>query len=353
MKILMIITGMCSGGAERVMATLCNELIKNNHVRLLSLKDDHTDYQIDAKVEFIGGNVKRWDALKASIFVKKQMEEYKPDVCVSFMTKTNIIALIAKKISKQKPPVVIAERANPYYTTGVLAWIRKKVYPLADACVFQTSLAQDYYKDLLKCNSIVIRNPINPDFRIRPYKGQKSKRIVTVGRLSTEKNQKLLIDAFGKVADKYPEYTVEIYGDGPLKEELTQQIEVSGLTDRVKLMGRKENIQDYIKDAEIFVLPSNSEGMPNALLEAMALGLACIATDCPIGGSAVIIRNEINGLLIPMNDISKLAKSIERLIEDKVFSDSLREKATQVIEYFDATQVCNEWEQYLDTIVHK
>ena len=149
---------------------------------------------------------------------------------------------------------------------------------MADGCVFQTKQAQDYYKNILRCESIVLRNPLNPDFKVSPYSGQRKKKIVTMGRLSEEKNQALLIRAFAKIADKYPEYMVEIYGDGPLHDELDQLIQKVGMEGRVLLMGRKNNVQQYIQDASVFVLCSNSEGMPNALLEAMALGLPSIAT---------------------------------------------------------------------------
>lgn len=347
MKIMMIITQMQAGGAERVMATLCNNLCKTNEIKLVIMKEAKSDYQLDSNIDIVSGNIKGKNFIKSVLFSAKEIKKWQPDVILSFMTKSNLIAIYGKQFSKYKAPLIIAERANPFYTKGVLSFVRKYSYPKANGCVFQTNQAQDYYKNILKCKSVVLKNPLNPDFNIVPYTGIRTKRIVTMGRLSNEKNHKLLIDAFSKISNKYPEYRVEIYGDGPLKDELQNQINSLDLTEKVFLMGRKNNIENYIKDAEIFVLPSNSEGMPNALIESMALGLACISTDCPIGGSAIIIDNNNNGILIPVGDCNELVKSLALLIEDSEYADDLRNNAIKVVEDFNAEKICRQWEDYL------
>lgn len=351
MKILFVITGMQSGGAERVMATLCNELSERHEVRLLSLKDNVSDYVLSPRVEFVSGGVKNQNILASIKVIQSHIDKWKPDVAVSFMTKTNIVALLAKKMAKYKVSMIIAERANPYHTKKIFKIMRKLTYPMADGCVFQTEQAKEYYKNILKCKSEVLRNPLNPDFSIQPYQGLRTKRIVTVGRLSEEKNQKLLINAFSKIASKYIDYKVEIYGDGPLRNELQELINEKNMESRIKLMGRKDSIQKYIQDAEIFVLPSNSEGMPNALLEAMALGLSCIATDCPIGGSAFIINDGENGLLVPMNDVDKMVEAIDKLINNKEFASKLGLRAEDVTKDFNAKKVIAEWEKYISSVV--
>lgn len=347
MKILMLITGMQSGGAERVMATLCNELSLRNTVRLGIMKSDASDYRLSDRVEVVTGNVKGKSFFQSIRFSKKEIEEWKPDIVLSFMTKTNIIALSAKKLAKWRVPVVIAERANPYHAQGVLKIIREYLYRYADGAVFQTEQAREYYKNIIKCESVILRNPLNPDFHVEPFRETRTKRIVCVGRLSEEKNQRLLIDAFAEIANEFPNYKVEFYGDGPLKEELTKHIEELEMQDRIQLMGRKDQVQEYIKDAACFVLPSNSEGMPNALLEAMALGIPSIATDCPIGGSAFIVDHNENGILIPMNDREALKTALRKCLTDKAFADRIAQKAKDVIHDFDVEHVCKEWEAYL------
>lgn len=350
MKILMLITGMRSGGAERVMATICNELSQRHIVRLGIMKSAESDYLLSDRVQVVTGNINNKSLLKSVIFSKNEIDKWEPDIVLSFMTKTNIIALLAKKVSCWKPPVVIAERANPKYSKGIFKALRRCLYPYADGAVFQTEKAQAYYRNIIRCRSVVIRNPLNPNFKVEPFIGTRTKRIVCVGRLSEEKNQRLLINAFAEIAPEYPDYKVEIYGDGPLKEELAQLIERIGMQDRILLMGYKAHVQDYIKDAACFVLPSNSEGMPNALLEAMALGIPSIATDCPIGGSAFIIDNNKNGILIPMNDKEALKAALVKCLTEKDFAAMIGLKAMEVRKDYDAEHVCKEWEFYLQEV---
>ena len=225
--------------------------------------------------------------------------------------------------------------------------MRKITYSTADGCVFQTKQAQDYYKNILKCESIIIRNPLSKNFNIKPYNGKRDKKIVCTARLSKEKNQQFLIKTFSKIKDKYKDYRLEIYGEGPTRDNLQKLIDELNINNRVKLMGRKKNIIDCIQDSSIFVLPSNSEGMPNALLEALALGIPSISTDCPIGGPADIIDNNENGILIPMNNQDALISAIEKIITDKKFANKISKNGTAVAESFATEKVCNEWEDYL------
>ena len=350
MKILMLITGMQSGGAERVMATLCNNLSQSHTIRLAIVKTAQSDYQLVERVQVVAGNIRNQSLLQSVLFSKKEIDTWKPDIVLSFMTKTNVIALLAKKISRWKPPIVIAERANPYHTKGVLGKVRNILCCHADGAVFQTEQAQSYYKNIIKCPSVVLRNPLNPDFKVEPFRGTRTNRIVCVGRLSEEKNQRLLVEAFAEIAQDFPDYTVEFYGDGPLKETIAQHIEELSMQGKIQLMGRKERVQDLIKDAACFVLPSNSEGMPNALLEAMALGIPSIATDWPIGGSAFIINNNENGILIPMNDKKALMAALKRCLTEKDFAAKISKNAGQIITDYDAEKVCREWENYLQKV---
>lgn len=347
MRILMVITGMQSGGAERVMATLCNTLSKQHDVRLLVMKQAISDYELSEKVEFLGGNIQGQRLTKAVTFTKRQMEEWKPDVVLSFVTKANIIALLARMVSAHHVPVVIAERSNPHSAAKTFKLIRRFLYPMADGCVFQTEQAKAYYNGILKCESVILKNPLNPDFAASPYEGVRKKKVVTMGRLYPVKNQQLLIRAFAEIAPQHPEYTLELYGDGPLRQELEELIQSLGMEQRIFLMGRKHSVRDYVQDAEIFVLPSNAEGMPNALLEAMAMGLCCVATDCPIGGPAAIVRNGENGLLLPMNDCPAMAQALDKLMRNPELAERMGREARNISADFEFETVCAQWEAYL------
>lgn len=348
MKILTVITGMCTGGAERVMATLCNELSKNNEVTLLCLRSAETNYEISERVNVIDGKVSGSNFFKAVKVTRQVIDEVKPDLSLAFMNKSNVVLLAAAKGAAHKTITVVAERANPKRALVAIKILRRLLYPRADGAVFQTPQAQAYYKNILKkCTGKVLKNPLDPNFNVEPYHGERRRVIIAAGRLSTEKNHRLLIDAFSDIAGEFPHMNVEIYGNGPLQEELQAAIDNAGLKDRVMLMGRRDNIQNIIRDGELFVLPSLSEGMPNALLEAMALGLASISTDCPIGGPGIIIRNGENGLLVPVGDRKALADAMRRMLTDRELADKCRRNAPLVTEEFAAKKVCREWEEYL------
>ncbi|MCQ2354293.1 MAG: glycosyltransferase family 4 protein [Clostridia bacterium] len=353
MKILTVITGMCTGGAERVMATLCNEFSKNNEVILLCLRSAETDYAIDPRVRIIDGKVTGKNFFKAVKVTRKVIKEEKPDVAMSFMNKSNLVLLEALRGLRDKVPAVVCERANPGRAWKSIKILRKLLYPRADGAVFQTPQAQAYYKDILKCDSVVLKNPLSPDFKAERYEGERRRVIVTAGRLSSEKNHRLLIDAFSDIAGEFPDMKLEIYGNGPLTDELQTAIDETGLSDRITLMGRKDNVQNYTRDAELFVLPSDSEGMPNALLEAMALGIASISTDCPIGGPGLIIRHGENGLLVPVGDREAMAEAMRRMLTDDGLAARCRENAPHVSEDYAAESVCRDWEKYLIEVSHE
>jgi glycosyltransferase involved in cell wall biosynthesis len=183
----------------------------------------------------------------------------------------------------------------------------KYLYKKADGFVFQTEDAAKYFEGIIKCDSKIIPNPINPKFIKEPYKGEREKNIVTVGRLESQKNQKMLIEAFGKIESKYPEYSLLIYGDGSKKEELQDLIKEKGLENKVILKGKIDDVENVIDKAKMFVLSSDYEGMPNALMEAMALGLPCISTDCPCGGPRYLMENGKSGLLVPVGNSDAMA----------------------------------------------
>ena len=169
------------------------------------------------------------------------------------------------------------------------------------------------------------------------------KEIVTVGRLEPQKNQKLLINAFSELAKKFPDYTLVIYGEGSLRKKLEKYIESKGLKDRVFLPGAKNNIQEYIKDASLFVLSSDYEGIPNALIEAMAIGLPCVSTDCSPGGARELITNGENGVIVECRNSNELATAMARLLTDRESAKRMGTNAKKIYTRVDKNLVCNRW----------
>ena len=158
-----------------------------------------------------------------------------------------------------------------------------------------------------------------------------------------QKNQKMLIEAFSKIHSNYPEYQLVIYGEGKLRHQLQEQIDLLGLQERISLPGSRSDVLEQIKDASLFVLPSDFEGMPNVLIEAMALGLPCISTDCPCGGPRELIQNGVNGILISVGDVEALACEMSKVLDDSEMSALLGKNAVQIREKLNMEKIGKEW----------
>ena len=179
-------------------------------------------------------------------------------------------------------------------------------------------------------------------------KANKDNKIVSVGRLMPQKNHKLLLDAFDEVNKKYPDYKLEIYGDGPYKDELKDHIASLGLNNSVFLCGQHKDIFEKIKDASMYVLSSDYEGMPNSLIEAMCLGLPCISTK--VSGATDLIKDGENGLLIDIGNKKELTESMKLLIEKPELSRSLAKEATNICEELEVNRIVEQWKDVINSI---
>jgi len=250
---------------------------------------------------------------------------------------------------------VVSERNSPAHFSG--KWITKVLsrwlMKQADGFVFQTKQARDFYGGKIAERSTIIHNPIceiSEDL-FQPIFDRK-KVIVSVGRLNKQKNHAMLVKAFSEVLKEYPDYTLKIYGDGKERENLERLIAITGLSDKVFLLGTQSDIHKAIVDAAMFVMSSDFEGMPNALMEAMALGLPCISTDCPCGGPAELIKNGKNGLLVPVGDIVALSYAMNRILSDISYSAILGEKAKEIVESHSQDKICQHWLEYFQILLN-
>ena len=221
------------------------------------------------------------------------------------------------------------------------------LFKKASGFIFQTEDAKKFFSKKIQDRSVVIPNPINEDFIVKPFDGRRVKEIVTVGRLVEQKNHKLLIDSFSEVSRKHSDYILKIYGEGILREKLEKQIKDLNLSNKVLLMGESSNIKECIYKSSLFVLSSDYEGMPNALMEAMALGLPCISTDCPIGGPRYLIKNKENGVLVKVSNKEELTKAMNNLIENEDLSCKLGNKANKICEELNPQKINQTWRDYI------
>ncbi len=371
MKIMFSIGTLSSGGAERVVCNLSNYLNKFHDIHIVSVKKTDIAYTLDSNIsiDFLDNreeisydklmNKRILDKIKRIIRnlrrvrkLKNIIKKNKPEIIVSFLPEPNFLNLILK--SKFKIPIIISIRNDPKeeYKSNLYNRLMKKYYPQADAIVYQTEEAKNFFRNIIGNNVIqeIIPNPINEEFIERPYKGIRKKIIVTVGRLQEQKNHKLLIDAFEKVSNQIPDYKLVIYGDGNKKQELETYIKSKNLLDKVMLAGNTKEVKKHIYDASLFILSSDYEGMPNALMEAMALGLPVISTDCPCGGPKFLIDNGKNGILVKVKDVEAMSKAILKVLENKNYADYLSMNASKIAETLNPTKINNEWKKIIEKI---
>ena len=358
MKIVLCIGAMNQGGAERVIANLGNYLVKNNDVYLISTSYGESFYALNSKIHYITldeNNEKKAlinRTFKRIIKLRKLLKEITPNVAIAFLPEPSFRLLIAKMFMKVKTIISIRNDPNRIYNSIFKKMIVKILYPSSDGFVFQTPDAQKWFPSKIQLKSTVIPNPINEDFVCETFKGKRKKEIVCVARLAPQKNHKLLISAFSRVSKKHDDYVLKLYGDGPNKNEIKKQIIDLKLKNKVLLMGESKNIKNDIYKSSIFVLSSDYEGMPNALMEAMALGIPCISTDCPCGGPRYLIKNGENGILVDTNDEDNLAQAINNLIEDEELAKKISYNSNKIVDRLNPEIINKEWERYILKIIY-
>ena len=355
--IMFYVSSLAKGGAERVLLIVAGYLTRYYKVIVLTDSIAEIEYELPKQVErIVVPPIKKnrfgraIGALERLANIRRECKRQSPDVVIVFMEKAiprMVLALLLTNI-----PVIGAIRGNP----GVIFASKGKrtyaniTYRLLNKVVLQTSQQKEIFGTWIDKKSLIIPNPINEEFCVEPYYGLRENRIVSVGGLARRKNQAVMIEAFSKIADKYPEMTLTIYGEGDLRESLESQIRSLNLVNRIHLPGTVGNVKEEIRKSKIFIMTSVDEGIPNALMEAMALGLPVIATDCPCGGPAYLIENEVNGLLIPMNNVTAAADAITQLLDHEDEAEKMGQNARLVSERFACDKVCEQWRKCVDEI---
>lgn len=342
-KLLIVLGSLGRGGAEKVVSLIANDLsLKGWKVTIALLLFNKVDYELNKEVKIVDLSQENVSRVKALPFwllgIRKIVKEFGPDVILSFAARINIITQLA--CIGYKKNIVVSERNDPYMDgRSIFVDILTNVlYPKAKSVVFQTERAASYFSKNKRIKSCIIPNPIS--VKCYAEKAQPNK-IVSVGRLEPQKNQQMLIKVFATIVNKYPNAKLYIYGEGTLKDELLALITKLDIQDKVTLAGNVLNVHEQIADAEIFVLPSNYEGLSNALLEAMMMGLPCISTNC--AGSDEYIENEINGLLVPVGDANALKCAILKMLTINELREKCGKEAQKVEKRVSASITLQQW----------
>lgn len=355
-KIMFYINAIHNGGAERVMVNLSKYFSLNNYdtVLVTSFRDTW-EYSLSADVKRITLEEEeiKQSRIKRNISRIKKLRQVckdeKPDILISFMEEPNFRAIIATRGLSIK--TLVSVRNDPYkeYAGKVGKIVGKIILPMADGCVFQTSEAKEWFPKKLQNKSKIIYNAVKEEFYQidrKPNRGE----IVTCGRLEEQKNHANLINAFSEIIKDYPYTSLKIYGEGSLKKELQKQIDSLGLEKKAFLMGQTNDVANVLQTADLFVLSSNYEGMPNALMEAMAAGVSCISTDCPCGGPRELLKEIEDKALVPVDDVSALAEKI------KDYMGTVGEqnfKMKMIAEKFKPDIINEQWKKYVDELIQE
>jgi len=375
MKLTLIISSLSAGGAERVMSLLANYWAAKEWKITLLVFHDGTEapfYELDSRIRHlplgIAGDspnlfIGIWNNLKRIQTLQSAIAESKPDAVISFVDQANVLTLLATRLLNV--PVVVSERVDPALYSIGRTWeqLRRWIYPWADRLVVQTKGALSYFSSGQQTCVCIIPNPVllptwGKNTSDKPLVGRTSAKdatarsLIAMGRFTKQKGFDLLLQAFARLKYIHSEWTLTILGDGELRTELESLRDSLGLSSQVYLPGVVRNPHEVLMQADIFVMSSRFEGFPNALCEAMACGLPVISTDCP-SGPREIIRDGVDGILVPNEDTEALAAGMDRLMSNEAERKRLSDRAPEVVERFSLEKIMGMWEKLLAQVVEE
>ena len=348
-EIIILTISMGNDGAERVLSELSSQWVSQGNKG--SIIQTHPEsycvkYSLSNEIEIINlhttSNIKPIRYIQEIYQIVKVLNTRPKATVISFIVAPIFISAVASFFVKNR--IVVSERNNPKECpSGKLQQkLRDWAFTRADVCVFQTEDAMKMFPKKAQKKGIIIPNPINGNLP-KPFDGNRRKAIVAACRLHPQKNLKMLINSFAMLHEDYPEYTLEIYGQGSERETLECQIKALKLEQSVLLLGFEPDIHKKMIDATMYVSSSNYEGISNSMLEALGMGIPTIVTDCPVGGARMVINNGLNGVLVPVGDTNAFYLAMKKIIEDKEFARSISKEAVKISKVYPIEIISKEW----------
>lgn len=352
-KILFVINKLTYGGAEKMFTFVANKLSESDRyeITVYSFESNTYYYKLSEGINYIGEtHVAKRKILRrfVQLFqIMRTIKREKADIVISFLHNPNILSIFASKI--MRTPVIISERGDPYNWHFYLKRVKTLIYGYADGIVFQTEGAKCFFPIKIQKNSCVIPNPVLPlEQKFESSYNATSKEICFIARFENkQKRQDIMLKAFKIVLEKYPDMILRFYGDGPDEPFIRDLAHSMGIINNIKFMGVSKNPVRDIANSRIFVLTSDYEGIPNALIEAMSIGLPVISTDCSPGGARMLIDDGVNGMIVPKGDYKAIADKMIRYIEDPELAKEHGINARKIKEKFSPDKIIYQWESYI------
>lgn len=346
MKIIFAIPDMGSGGAERVISILCSEMSRQNiDTEILMLFGNRIHYSLPPSTRVKCFGVEPMSKRKLLIDIRRHLRsvmKHGEKATVFAFQDSALKHILVSAVGLRNLKVVACERNNPFIKgKSTVARIKASLpYILASYCVFQTSMAKDYY--ILpdsKCR--IIPNPVVQSRH--KWRGNLSdRRLVSVCRLHEQKNIPLSLQAVKILKDPFPDIILDIYGEGELKEKIEEMIRDMGLSRHVRLKGLISDVTGILPGYSVFLSTSSFEGISNSMLEAMSVGMPVVCTDCPIGGARVMLDGNA-GILVPVDNPQSIADAVARLLTDKEFAMSVAANALARTGQFSPENITSDW----------
>lgn len=339
------------GGAHRVAVIIANYLSNKGYdVNIIVWNKIRVDYPIDRKVNVIDLKIEQKseiDRIKACLQTRKILKNYKGAYVYALMSRIAVDVFLISPFLKLH--IIASERTNPYIEphNKFFRLLRNIFFCFMYKTVYQTPEALQYFPKMARKKGVVIPNPLSHNL-IKPYRGEdRKKEFVTYCRIDKQKNLPMMIDAFIEVHNKHSEFILKIYGNGLLENEIKNYILSKKAEKFIFMCDFEKNIHEKIIESFAYLNTSYYEGLSNSMLEAMAIGLPCICTDCPIGGSRMVIENNKNGILVPTNDVKALVTEMNYLIENPLLAKKLSDNAIKIRNILSEDKICQIWENLM------
>ena len=381
MKITFVTATLTSGGSERVMSIVANKMQERGYeVEIICLNDQIVFYPINEGIKITHVEVEAGTKSlpKKLWWFRKYIQKTQPDVVIAFMVSVYTVTLLA--LMGVDIPVISSVRNDPAYSNLRKKITRKILLPRSAHVVVQTQQIKEFFSKNIQKMTTVIYNPVNErvfetsydddnvddneNLKLKVKDGVEVKvdglkvkveerlnRIISVGRLYPQKDQKMMIEAFAKVSERFPDWKLVIFGEGPQRRALETIIQDPRfkIQDKVSLPGRSENIIDELKKSKVFCLSSVYEGMSNALVEAICVGLPIVTTK--VSGTEELIKDGENGFIVNIGDTDAMAEALTKILKDenlqKQFSENNKAQAIK----FETNAIVDQWENLVNSVV--